>query len=438
MYNDRSEKYLKDGHSRLDAIDIDEYKDALGKRQLEEIKIVANSLENKSWAHVNSTFEGGGVAEMLRSVIPITKGLGIDCIWHCLEGNDDFFAITKGFHNAIQGVRQDFTMNDLLDTYVAVNEKNFENYNVKADMILVHDPQPLASVVHGRYDGKLLWRCHIDTTEADQHIWNFLLPYINNFDMAVFSHEDFVRKGIKAPVIKITPAIDPLSPKNRQRTHEEALNTLGPLLNEHDIDPDRPMILAVSRYDIHKNQKTIIKAFKEFKNDPEVKKKNPILVMVGNLASDDPEGQGMYDNILELIDNDPDIYALLNIPNNDENIGALMKIADVFVHISTKEGFGLVVTEAMWQGTPVIGSSVGGIRLQVIDGNTGFVVDPFDEKKIVSYLKYMITDKDERDKMGINAMEHVRENFLIPTLVKNYLNLMRLMLRTDSSCFTIT
>lgn len=437
MYHNESDRFLSN-HAPLDPIPIEAFEGILTNRQIEDIRNVAAALKNKKWAHVSSTFEGGGVAEMLKSVIPIAKGLGLESIWHCIEGDDSFFSITKKFHNAIQGIHQDLSLDDLLDTYLSVNQDNFKNTYVKADMVLVHDPQPIASIVHGNYEGKMLWRCHIDTTEADERVWNFLLPYINNFDAAVFSHKDFVRPGIKIPVIRITPAIDPLSKKNRQRTLQESYKTLDPIFKKYNIDATRPIVLAVSRYDLHKNQKTIIEAFKELKKDPEVKKTAPILVMVGNLASDDPEGEGMYQNILKMIDEDPDIFALLNIPDNDENIGALMKIAEIYIHISTKEGFGLVVTEAMWQGTPVIGSNVGGIRLQVINGHTGFLVDPFDLKSIHSYLKFMLINKEERDRIGNNAREHVREHFLIPTLVKNYMNLMRLLLRTDSSCFTIT
>jgi trehalose synthase len=434
MYNHLSKEY-KRKYGTLNDVDLDVYRKIIGKRKVEEIKKLAELLNGRKWTHVNSTFEGGGVAEMLKSVVPIARGLGIDCLWYCIEGSEDFYSVTKRFHNIIQGLDQKFTLEDLLDLYVNTNRKNFEDTRIISDFTVVHDPQPCASVIHGNYEGKMIWRCHIDTSNANELIWNFLLPYINNYDGVIFSHKDFVRAGIKKPVYQITPAIDPLQPKNRQRTRKEALGTLSDLLNKHNIDPDRPIVLSVSRYDVHKNQKTIIEVFKQFKR--ENGKLNPILIMVGNLASDDPEGMEMYHRILKQIDGDKDIYPLLNINNNDENIGALMKLADVFVHISTKEGFGLVVAEAMWQGTPVIGSNVGGIRLQVINDKTGYLVNPFRVGRIKTFLNYILSNKDEKERLGYHAVEHVRENFLITRLVRRYLILMRFMLGIDYPYFRI-
>lgn len=436
MYHDQSDKFNEKYHS-LEQVSLDMYSDIIGKDEVEEIRKLASLLEDRSWYHVNSTFEGGGVAEMLKSVIPITRDLGLKSRWYCIEGTDDFYSITKRFHNIIQGLDQQFTLEDLLDTYIDTNRKNFDNYRIVSDFTVVHDPQPCASVVHGEYEGKMVWRCHIDTSEANQMIWDFLLPYINNYDGAIFSQRSFAKHGIKKPVYQISPAIDPLCLKNRQRTDKEALDTLSDLFSENNIDAERPIVLAVSRYDIHKNQSTIIEAFKDLKKDKKIEKLNPQLIMVGNLASDDPEGQEMYQVILDKIDGDPDIYALLNIKDNDNNIGALMRLAKVFIHVSTKEGFGLVVTEAMWQGTPVIGSEVGGITMQVLDNKTGFLVKPKEKDRIKTFTKHLLLNNDDRDRMGIHAIEHVRDNFLITTLVKKYLILMRFMLGIDFPYFKI-
>ena len=436
MYSNESKKYLTNNPA-LNAIDPMMYRDVIGLPKVERLKNVANLLEHKRCAHVNSTFEGGGVAEMLKSVVPIAKGLGLDPVWYCIEGNDNFYSITKRFHNIIQGVDQKFTLEDLFETYIKTNKKNFKNTSIDADFTVVHDPQPCASIVHGEYSGKMVWRCHIDTSEANEMIWNFLLPYINNYDGAIFSMKQFVKDGIKKPVYQIVPSIDPLCHKNRQRTDKEAREILEDLFSEYAIDADRPIVLAVSRYDIHKNQKTIVSAFKELKKDTDIQKLKPQLIIVGNSATDDPEGMEMYQTILNEIDGDPDIYPLLNIPNNDENIGALMKIAKVFIHVSTKEGFGLVVTEALWQGTPVIGSNIGGIVLQVIDGKTGYLVNPFDVERIVGFAKYLLLHDEERERIGINAVEHVREHFLITTLIEKYLMLMRFQLGIDFPYFRI-
>ncbi|MBN1416882.1 MAG: glycosyltransferase [Bacteroidales bacterium] len=436
MYDNQSEKYKKQ-YGELKPIDIHKYMLIIGAKEVEEIKRLASLLQDKTWCHVNSTFDGGGVAEMLKSVVPIAKGLGIKCKWFSIEGSENFYSITKRFHNIIQGLDQQFTIEDLLETYLETNKKNFINQRIVADMTIVHDPQPCASIVHGNYEGKMIWRCHIDTSEANEMIWNFLLPYINNYDGSIFSQRSFVKKGIKKPVYQIAPAIDPLSVKNRQRSEKEGYDTLSGFWSKYKIDPDRPIILAVSRYDVHKNQETIIQSFKKLKKDKIIRDLKPILIIVGNSATDDPEGIEMYRKIQAVADNDPDVYTLLNIENNDECIGALMKVAKLFVHISTKEGFGLVVTEALWQGTPVIGSDIGGIKLQVINGKTGYLVNPHNIHSIVTFMKYLLINADEREKLGYNAVEYVRENFLITTLVKKYLILMRFLLGIDYPYFTI-
>lgn len=424
-------------NNNLGQIDVDAYREYIGNQKVDYLRNMALVLQGKEWAHVNSTFEGGGVAEILNSLVPIARNLGINTNWYCIEGDTTFYSITKRFHNIIQGVEQQFSLEDLFDTYIKTNQKNFENVVINEDFTVVHDPQPCASIIHGNYDSKMVWRCHIDTSEANEMIWNFLLPYINNYDGAIFSMKEFVKSGIKKPVYQISPAIDPITPKNRQRSQKESLETLEPLFKKYSIDPERPIVLAVSRYDIHKNQKTIIEAFKKLKNDRQIKALHPQLIIVGNSAGDDPEGMEMYQNILRVIDGDKDIYPLLNIPDNDENIGALMKLAQVFIHVSTKEGFGLVVTEALWQGTPVIGSSVGGIVLQVLPEKTGYLVGPSDVDHIVTHTKQLLLDEEERNQMGIQAVEHVRNHFLITGLVEKYIKLMRFQLGIDYPYFKI-
>ncbi len=433
MFYDKSEKYLNEAPP-FEALSLQNYKEVIGNKKLEKLKQLAAPLENKVWAHVNSTYVGGGVAEMLKSLVPLAKGFGIDAQWHLFEAHsEDFFYVTKKFHDLIQGVDQPFSVEELHGVYIDNSIKNFENYSVKADLTVVHDPQPCATSVFGNYEGPKLWRCHIDTTSANKLIWNFFLPFINHYDGAIFTDERFVKQGVRKPVYKIAPSIDPLCPKNRQLSELEARQVLAPLFNKHNIDGDRPIVLAVSRYDIHKNQSTIIKAFKEIKNDKEVQKKKPILIIVGNTATDDPDGLAMYGQMMEERENDTDIFLLMNIDNNDENIGALMRIANQFVHISTKEGFGLVVTEALWQGTPVIGSNVGGISQQVIDNETGFLVGPFDMEQIQQKMKYLLLHRDESKNIGKQAMEHVRENFLLPSLLEKYLLLMRYYTGIDSN-----
>jgi trehalose synthase len=436
VYSNLSQKY-KRNHPLLEPVDIDVYSDIIGKEKIETIKKLSDLLVNKTWTHINSTFDGGGVAEMLKSLVPLANGLGIKCVWYCIEGTEDFYMVTKRFHNIIQGLKEEFTLEDLLDLYINTNKRNFENKRIIGDMNIVHDPQPCASIVHGHFEGKMIWRCHIDTTDANELIWNFLLPYINNYDGVVFSHDNFVKEGIKKPVYRMSPAIDPLNPKNRQRTEKEAWDTLEDLFKVHDIDAERPIVLAVSRYDVHKNQVSIIRAFNKLRQYKRIQKLKPMLIIVGNSAKDDPEGSRVYSEISNMVGGDPDIHLLLNIKNNDESIGALMKIAKLFIHVSTKEGFGLVISEALWQGTPVIGSEVGGIPLQVINNKTGFLVEPYNTDHMATYMKFLLLNKDERERMGYHAIEHVRNNFLITSLLKRYCILMRFLLGIDFPYFTI-
>jgi len=431
MFDDQSRKY-KNQFVPLEAIDVDQYKKFSGDRTIEELKWIAEPLKGKVWANVNSTFVGGGVAEMLNSVVPFAKGLGIKCRWFVIEGTDEFFSVTKKFHNMLQGVKDPITMEEIFHAYLENIQHNLDNVQIPAHMVVVHDPQPAAAIMSGNIFGYVLWRCHIDTSEASRRIWRFLLPYINQFDGAIFTSPEFARDGIHIPIYCMTPAIDPLKEKNRQYTREEALEIVSPLFKKYNIDPSRPIVLAVSRYDVHKNQKTIIQAFKRLKAELSVEGVDPVLIIVGNCATDDPEGSIMYETILKEIGQDPDIYPLLNIEDNDRCIGSLMRLANCFVHISTKEGFGLVVTEAMWQGAPVIGSTVGGIKKQVLNEFNGFMVEPFEIDKIVKYMALLLTKEQDRETLSKNAVEHVRGNFLLPSLVRKYLILMRYYLEIDN------
>ena len=430
MFDDRSRKY-KNQYVPLEPVNIDLYERFIGKEALDEIKFLAKPLHNKVWANVNSTFVGGGVAEMLQSVLPFARGLGIDARWFVIEGSEDFFTVTKKFHNLLQGVDQPITLQEIFHAYLDTIDENTRNVKIVGHMVTVHDPQPAAMIINGNIYGHTLWRCHIDTTNASRRIWRFLLPYINQYHGAIFTAREFVKNNLQIPTYEISPSIDPLRIKNRLRSRKEALAVLADLFDKHNIDPKRPIIAAISRYDIHKNQKGIIRSFKEMKKTV-AKGKHPILIMLGNSATDDPEGSHVYEDIKRAAEGDEDIYLLLNVENNDEVVGSLASIADCFVHISTREGFGLVVTEAMWQGVPVIGSKVGGIPKQVINGLNGFLFSPDDHNGIAQAMKTLIEDEKLREEFGKNAQEHVAKNFLLPHMVRKELILMRYYLEIDN------
>lgn len=430
MFDDRSRKYGNE-YVPLNPVDINLYEPFIGKEFLDEIKFTAEPLKKKVWANVNSTFVGGGVAEMLQSVVPFTRGLGIDARWFVIEGSDEFFSVTKKFHNLLQGVDQEITLKEIFHAYLDTIDENTRDVRVVGHMVTIHDPQPAAIIMNGNVYGHILWRCHIDTSNASRRIWRFLLPYINQYGGAIFTAKEFARENIQIPTYEISPSIDPLRKKNKQRTKKEALKILEKVFNDNNIDPERPIVAAISRYDVHKNQKTIIEAFK-LMNKNVSKGINPILVMVGNSAADDPEGMAMYEEIKKCAEGEKDIHLLLNVENNDEVIGSLMSVADCFIHISTKEGFGLVVAEAMWQGTPVVGSKIGGITKQVINGHNGFLVEPHQTEATAHAMKSILEDKLLRETLSKNAIQTAAQHFLLPHMVLKELILMRYYLEVDN------
>lgn len=366
---------------------------------------------------------------MIKGTLPLARGLGIDAHWHVLEGSDEFFSVTKKFHNLLQGMEQEISLDEIFHAYLDTIDQNTRETFITSDLVVVHDPQPAAMVMNGVIYGNVLWRCHIDTTSPDMTIWRFLLPYINHCAGAIFTMPEFVGPGLQIPVYQIMPGIDPLSEKNLLRTRADALGILSPLLNEHNIDPDRPILATVSRYDRHKNQTAVVKAFRKMRSkismDPA-----PQMVFLGN-TSDDPEAEQMLAQLRELAEGDPDIHFLVNVDDNDAVVGALLNVARGVVHAATREGFGLVVTEALWQRAPVIGSNRGGIRTQVIDGKTGFLVDPDDTEAIAKAMVRLIEDDNVCSGMCEAAHEHVRRNFLLPHVVEKYLELMRYYARVD-------
>jgi trehalose synthase len=430
MFDDRSKKFSNE-YVDLAAVDVKAYEPFVGEQVVNRLRWIAEPLHEKVWANVNSTCVGGGVAEMLQSVVPFAKGLGVDCRWFVMEGTNDFFTVTKKFHNLLQGVEQPISLEEVFHAYLDTVHQNIEATKIVGHLVTIHDPQPAAVVMSGNVYGQVLWRCHIDTSEANLRIWRFLLPYINHYDGAIFTCPEFIRSDLQIPTYEINPCIDPLRPKNRQISRERALEILGTLFNQHNVDPDRPILTSISRYDVHKNQRAVIDAFRLLRTQVGTKI-HPLLILLGNFATDDPEGEAMYETVRGWIGDDPDIHAWVNVPNNDQVVGALMALAQGFVHVATREGFGLVVSEAMWQGTPVIGSNVGGIRKQVLNGQTGYLVEPHDVDRIANRMRSVLEHAEEREALGAAAMEHVRNNFLLPHIVQKELLLMRYYLEIDN------
>ncbi len=421
---------MSDGPARLEEyapeslLTIDEYEPYIGQEGVDALKQLAAPVEGKGWANINSTFVGGGVAEMLRSVVPLARSLGVHARWFTIQGHEAFFHVTKKFHNTLQGVDQPISLQELFETYLDNLTAHAQNAAIESDLIVVHDPQPAALIMSGLLMGNVLWRCHIDTSTPHPTVWRFLAPYLNQYAGAIFTMPEFVGPGLQIPHYQITPCIDPRAKKNQQYTETRAKEVLTPLFQQHAVDPDRPILAAISRYDIHKNQASILNAFKRLRQhktyDPA-----PYLIFLGNTATDDPEGEAMLEQLQAQAGADPDIRFWVNVENNDQVVGSLMRLARGFVHVSTREGFGLVVSEALWQGTPVIGSRVGGIVQQVVDGRTGHLVEPMDVEAIATKMARILDEPEQTAQLGRQAQEHVRQNFLLPELVRRYLILLR-------------
>jgi trehalose synthase len=379
------------------------------KSDLLLLQILGEKLHKKSFLHINSTREGGGVAEILQRMIPILEELGIKARWEVIEGDARFFDITKKVHNALQGNIEKVT-EDMWQYHFEINRRNAERLNLEADAILIHDPQP-APLVEFKKSGLWIWRCHIDVSNPQKEVCDYLTRYCEKYDAAIFSVAKFA-KALPIDEFIVSPSIDPVSEKNRELTDGEIQETL----NKFKIPKDRTIILQVSRFDRFKDPIGVIKAYRI------VKKYNDcILILAGSPATDDPESETVLNEVREYVANDPDIHILLLPPFSDKDINALQRTATVILQKSLKEGFGLTVSEAMWKGKPVIGGAAGGIPLQIVHGLTGFLVHSVEGSAF--RIRQLINNPDMSRRMGETGREYVRKNFLITRQIREYLSL---------------
>ncbi len=390
-------------------ITLNDYRSFIDVREIRKIEEAANDLRGREIVHINATKYGGGVAEMLRSLIPLLRSLGLRARWDVLEGDERFFEITKRIHNSLQGNKElEFTA-EMWSHYLEVNRRNSMRFE-EGDFTFVHDPQPLP-LVEGRGNGVWIWRCHIDPSRGNPSVLKFLSRFIERYDALIFSLEDYIIPLGRAYVIH--PTIDPLSEKNRDMTPSEVEGVLG----KHGIDPDRPIIGQVSRYDPWKDPLGVIRVYRRVKE----RVRDVQLVMVGSSASDDPESSKWYELTRKEAEGLRDVHLLTDLP--DIEVNAIQRSYQVALQLSTREGFGLTVTEAMWKGVPVVARPSGGIKLQVIEGVTGLLVSDLDNA--VSKVIYLMKRPWLSRILGHNGREHVRRNFLITRLLKDHLRIMR-------------
>jgi trehalose synthase len=395
---------------------INEYANVAGEDVVHHLRQLAAWLKGIKVVHVNSTKTGGGVAEILHKLIPLKNELGLETSWEVVQGDPYFFQCTKAFHNSLQGQSVALS-DDLLKHYEEVNRRNAEELGERlrvADMVFIHDPQPLALLrSFPERRGKWIWRCHIDVSKPWRPTWKYLKGLAREYDASIFSLADFVQP-LPHPQYLIPPSIDPLGEKNGDLPDEEVLR----VQQQFGIDPERPLLVQISRFDRFKDPLGVIEAYRQAKSfSPGLQ-----LVLAGGGATDDPEGDEVLREVRSAGGEDPDLHILELPPDANKMVNALQRAADIVLQKSVKEGFGLTVTEAMWKGKAVIGGNAGGIRLQVINHHTGFLVST--PAGAALRIRYLLHNREHRLEMGRKAKEFVRENYLLTRHLREYLTLM--------------
>ena len=396
----------------LNRIPLEEYTPLLGGPEVAEMRALAKPLRGKQVQMVNSTKVGGGVAEILNRLIPLAEELEIDIHWDVLQGGADFFEVTKSFHNALRGASYASNAEDFA-IFREYNRRNFDLVRQDAEFTIIHDPQP-AGLIDARREkaGHWIWRCHIDLSHPNSAVWGFLQPYVARFDGAIFSSPEFSRQ-LPVPQYLFYPSIDPLSEKNRELDDE----FIGSVLKRFSIDPGRPILTQISRFDRLKDPVGVIRAHRIVKRYFDCQ-----LVLAGGGASDDPEGAIVLDEVRKEAGGDEDIH-ILELPAwAPLEVNALQRASTVVIQKSLREGFGLTVAEALWKRKPVVASAVGGIPTQVIHRHTGLLAHSVEGTAY--QIRFLLSHPEIAKRLGEQGHQHVKENFLITQNLKNYLVLM--------------
>ena len=396
---------------------LEDYRRIVGDELVDEIRRLAAQLKGIRLLHVNATASGGGVAELLNSLVPLEQNCGLEVEWRILCPHEGLFKVTKGFHNALQGMSFSMTP-EIEQVYLERNQHCADMLGGGYDVVIIHDPQPAALRQFVSFSGaRWIWRCHIDTSNPTPEVWGFLRPFIQAYDVAVFTMPQFVPPDLTGPRMEfIPPAIDPLSPKNRALPKYLCREEVA----EFGIDLSRPLMIQVARFDLWKDPQGVIDAYRLVKQDlPQLQ-----LALIGAMAEDDPEGWEVYNVIRENQGKDPDLYIFTNLTGvGAHEVNCFQRVADVVVQKSIREGFGLVVSEALWKGTPVVAGNTGGIPLQMQNGVGGFLVDSVEE--CAERVTYLLIHSDQAESVARRGWERVRDNFLMPRLLLDHLKLVQ-------------
>jgi len=391
-------------HPRI--VHIEDYEPLIGAEAVDRILKKAKPLRDLHVVNINSTYYGGGVAELLGSMTILMNSVGIKTGWRVIQGSPDFFSITKKMHNALQGGEINLTDRKKI-IFEEVIYENAIRTHLEHDCVIIHDPQPLPMINHYRKRGPWIWRGHVDLSAPNKELWEYFAPFVEKYDAVIFSIGEYAQR-LKTPQLFFMPAIDPFSIKNHELTEGE----IQERLDHHRIPTDLPLVVQVSRFDRWKDPKGVVEAFKIAREEVDC-----TLVLLGNVATDDPEGPEVYESLLE---SQEERIIILSVQDT-ALVNALQSRAAVVLQKSIREGFGLTVAEAMWKGTPVIGGDVGGIRYQIEDGVSGFLVNTVEEA--AARIVQLIKDKALRRRLGEAGKETVRQKFLLSRNLEQYLDL---------------
>jgi trehalose synthase len=392
-------------------IPLEDYAQLLGAGEIEELHALAKPLRGRSIEMINSTAVGGGVAEILTRLLPLAEELDLNIRWDVMTGGEDFFEITKSFHNALHGAPYHASTKDF-EIFLAYNERNRARLPLDAEFVVIHDPQPAALIDGRKKNGNhWMWRCHIDLSHPNRTVWDFLETFVAKYDGSMFSSPEFTRQ-LAIPQYLFYPAIDPLSEKNRELEPEFIAQVLG----RYNIDPLRPLLTQISRFDRLKDPVGVIRAYRIVKRYSDCQ-----LVLAGGSASDDPEGAVVLKEVLEEAKDDPDIRVIELPAWAPLEVNALQRASTIVIQKSLREGFGLTVSEALWKKKPVVASAVGGIPVQVIHRHTGMLAHSVEGTAY--QIRFLLSHPEIAVKLGEQGHQHVKENFLITQKLKRYITL---------------
>jgi trehalose synthase len=398
-------------------IPLDDYRALLGQGEIDELKVLAKPLRGRSIEMINSTAVGGGVAEILNRLLPLAEELELNMRWEVMTGGEDFYGVTKAFHNALHGAPYHADPKDF-EIFLACNERNLARLPLDAEFMIIHDPQPAALIDGRKKNGNhWAWRCHIDLSHPHRGVWDFLDKFVARYDVAMFSSPEFSR-SLPIPQYLFYPAIDPLSEKNRELESAFVAQTLA----QYQIDPLRPILTQISRFDRLKDPVGVIRAYRIVKRYFDCQ-----LVLAGGSASDDPEGAVVLREVQQAANGEADIH-IIELPAwAPLQVNALQRASTIVIQKSLREGFGLTVSEALWKKKPVVASAVGGIPVQVIHKHTGLLAHSVEGTAY--QIRFLLSHPEIAARLGENGHEHVKENFLITEKLKRYMTLFLAMAR---------